>query len=448
MSRQFDSNYLTGLLQLQSSLNETAYGEFILTPFPMPPSAIEVIGLVVIMVLMILCNAGGVGGGGNSTPFIVVFFNLTLIECIPIGNFLGFISAFFRFIINYREKHPNNPDKLAIDYEIIELTMPLLYLGTLFGVQIGTRLPEIYLAVIFAILLFFVAYKTSEKAYKMIKDENKKLQISKEDQLSYNDKTLALKTSLLEKESNTVGKNDHERQNQLENKDEKQSAQLRYIMKQESQHFTPRRCLNFALTLIFLITTSMLLNSKDIFTVSDYVKYAAVGLFIVYSIGCTIVISKTLQKNYHIKLNEGYQFDKNDITYENPGQLIKVIVLCFISGILGGIVGISGGIILAPLFIQLGMLPTLVSSTNQYLALISTISVSFQYWYLGMLNTEFVIVLGIICMIGCYIGVKQVQVMVKKSGRQSIIVVALAFVLFASFLMIPVKYWLKSIGQQ
>ncbi|CDW89908.1 UNKNOWN [Stylonychia lemnae] len=402
----------------------------------------EVTGLILILGLIILCNAGGLGGGGNSTPFIAVFFNLSLIECIPIGNFMGLISSLFRFIINFREKHPNNPNRLAIDYEIIELAMPVLYLGTLLGVQIGTKLKEIYLAVIFAILLFFLTYKTSKNAYKMIQDENQKLKLRSQMDNQLN-------TKLIENDKIIKDTNDHEKKHIIEiNSKHEQSSQLQNILKQESQHFTLRRCMNFALNLMFLITTSMLLNSKDIIRVSDYIKYGAVGLFIIYAVIYTFLISKSLQRNYHIKRLGGYIFDKNDITYEKTNHLIKLIVLCFFCGILGGIVGIPGGIILAPMFIQLGMLPIIVSSTNQYLALISSISVSFQYWYLGMLNKQFIVALGIICIIGCYIGLKIVQVKVKKSGRQSIIVVALAIVLFASFFMIPVKYLLKNIAPQ
>ena len=88
------------------------------------------------------------------------------------------------------------------------------------------------------------------------------------------------------------------------------------------------------------------------------------GLFIIYAFVQTTYISRILKKNYLIKVNEGYKFDKNDITYENFNKLITVVVLCHISGILSGIVGLSGGIVLGPLFLQLGMLPIVVASTN------------------------------------------------------------------------------------
>lgn len=83
------------------------------------------------------------------------------------------------------------------------------------------------------------------------------------------------------------------------------------------------------------------------------------------------------KKVHKLKTQMGYKFDKGDISFENYPAIFKICLLCHISGILGGIVGIAGGIILGPLFLQLGMLPMIVASTNQYLALISTIAVSF-----------------------------------------------------------------------
>ena len=120
-----------------SALNSSAefsYQNPTLTDFPNPPSFANISGIVLIFLMIVLCNAGGLGGGGNLTPFIVIFFGISYIESIPIGNFIGLISALSRFIINYNQKHPNNKNRVSMDYEIIELTMPILYLGTLFGV--------------------------------------------------------------------------------------------------------------------------------------------------------------------------------------------------------------------------------------------------------------------------------------------------------------------------
>lgn len=54
------------------------------------------------------------------------------------------------------------------------LTMPLLYLGTLFGVQIGTIISEVALALTLAATLLLVTYSTSLKALSLYREENKR----------------------------------------------------------------------------------------------------------------------------------------------------------------------------------------------------------------------------------------------------------------------------------
>ncbi len=72
-----------------------------MTDFPIPPNTVEIVGVFLIMMMVILSNAGGLGGGGNLTPFIMIFFKISLIECIPIGNFIGLITSLSRFVINF-----------------------------------------------------------------------------------------------------------------------------------------------------------------------------------------------------------------------------------------------------------------------------------------------------------------------------------------------------------
>lgn len=80
-------------------------------------------------------------------------------------------------------------------------------------------------------------------------------------------------------------------------------------------------------------------------------------------------------------------------------------LVCFISGIVGGMVGIAGGIILAPVFLAMDMNPTVVAGTNQYLALISSISVTTQFINMGILNFEYAAFLGGFIIIGSILGV-------------------------------------------
>ena len=107
-----------------------------------------------------LSTAGGIGAAGSVTPIKLIFFNLSIFECVPISNFFGFTAALTRFCLNFRMKHPNNNARTVIYYDMVELTMPILYLGTIIGVQIGTKLSEVQLVVALASVLLFLTVTT------------------------------------------------------------------------------------------------------------------------------------------------------------------------------------------------------------------------------------------------------------------------------------------------
>jgi uncharacterized membrane protein YfcA len=67
-----------------------------------PPTGLEIIGIFFLIFFIIIANAGGLGGGGIFTPFMMLFFKLSIFECVPLANFFSFISALNRFVVNFR----------------------------------------------------------------------------------------------------------------------------------------------------------------------------------------------------------------------------------------------------------------------------------------------------------------------------------------------------------
>ena len=63
--------------------------------------------------------------------------------------------------------------------------------------------------------------------------------------------------------------------------------------------------------------------------------------------------------------------------------------------------------------------------------------------YKGQLNYGYFLVIGTFIFLSSYLGLIQVARIVKKTGRQSIIIFVMAFVFIVSFLILPVKYLLK-----
>ena len=100
----------------------------------------EIAGISSITIMNMLAAAGGLGGGGIVIPFLMIFMGMPISECVPITNAFGLITALTRFILNFQQTHPYRPWRKVIDYEIVTLTMPMVYFGSLIGVQVGAMM--------------------------------------------------------------------------------------------------------------------------------------------------------------------------------------------------------------------------------------------------------------------------------------------------------------------
>jgi uncharacterized membrane protein YfcA len=94
---------------------------------------------------------------------MMIFFRIPIKECVPLANIFGLISGIVRFIYNFHTKHPNNVQRTVLDYEIITLTMPILYLGTLLGVRIQLLMTPDQVVVALMIVLLYVVYSSMKK---------------------------------------------------------------------------------------------------------------------------------------------------------------------------------------------------------------------------------------------------------------------------------------------
>ncbi len=95
---------------------------------------------------------------------------------------------------------------------------------------------------------------------------------------------------------------------------------------------------------------------------------------------------------------------------------------------------------MSPLFLSLGVLPEVSAATNQYIGMISTLSVTFQFIYKSQLNFAYTGFLSVFIFVSGLLGLTYVNKLVKYTGRQSVIVFILTFVLFSAFLLLPLKY--------
>lgn len=145
-----------------------------------------------------------------------------------------------------------------------------------------------------------------------------------------------------------------------------------------------------------------------------------------------------LKKEYLLKEENNYQFVKGDVVW-NQRTIIKFLIFAIIAGFLSGAVGLSGGVLFTPMFLEFGIAPSVASSTSMYMAMFATGSSSVLYMFSGYVIYDVTFWLSAFSVIGTYLGSTIIGAAVKKSGKQSILVWLLAVVITASAIIVVVE---------
>jgi len=111
-------------------------------PFKNQNLFMEIIGIVLMMILITLSNAGGTSGAGSNIPLMLIFFKMNMTEAVPVSGFVAVVATMLRFILNYKKMHPNNSERNTINYEIVMITMPAVFFGSFIGVTLNHKLAD------------------------------------------------------------------------------------------------------------------------------------------------------------------------------------------------------------------------------------------------------------------------------------------------------------------
>lgn len=134
----------------------------------------ESVGLVLIFVLVAVSNAAGLSGAGSNIPIMLLLFGLGMEQAIPLSTCVAVAATCFRFIYNYKLTHPCDPTRSCIDYEVVLIAMPGVFLGSLAGVQLHRYLvPQWASILLFEIVLVWSISTTFQKCTKLMSEERR-----------------------------------------------------------------------------------------------------------------------------------------------------------------------------------------------------------------------------------------------------------------------------------
>jgi len=162
----------------------------------------------------------------------------------------------------------------------------------------------------------------------------------------------------------------------------------------------------FFLNFLALVLTNFLSGTKATpSNLSENGQMIVLASFVIVSLIFTYMAVKQIAHTEAVKEKYGYKFDETDTRFDSTKDVVKLAFFCGIAAVLCGCTGIAGGMVLGPLFLTYGMLPSIMSATNQYISMIAAFSVVLQFVYAGTLDLHHAVIFGGISCVACFIGI-------------------------------------------
>lgn len=419
-------------------------------------------------------------------------------EAVAMSNLTIFFGCLTRYIKTFKNKHPLK-DSTSIDYGIVTCMLPLVMLGTTIGVQVNDLLPDTLVYILLFVTLLYLTYSSVAKSIETYKKETEatrkeKMKLQKIETQSINDDEPNKET---ENQKKSTEENKEEKlfeplmnsskqnfRSEIERKsiaridsklslakgpeitqddrdidDEDKEALygsrrsvyeeghinkvLNALIEAEKSHFRPTSVLAVLVPFIVILLITMFRGTREFRSIIKLERCKALdfvflgGLFLILIVH-TIFNIFFLKREYRIKEENEYQFVKGDVVW-NQKTITKFCIFAMIAGFISGAVGLSGGVLFTPLFLEFGIAPTVASSTSMYMAMFATLSSAILYMFAGYMIYPIAFWLSLFSTVGTYLGSTLILNAVKKSGRSSYLVFLLSFTIIISGITVAVE---------
>ncbi|KAF3685651.1 hypothetical protein FXO37_00403 [Capsicum annuum] len=116
-------------------------------------------------------------------------------------------------------------------------------------------------------------------------------------------------------------------------------------------------------------------------------------------------------------------------------RVLQLFVYCFfgiLAGMVGGLLGLGGGFIMGPMFLELGVPPQVSSATATFAMMFSSSMSVVEYYLLKRFPVPYALYFIAVATVAAFIGQHVVRKMIMILGRASLIIFILAFTIFVS----------------
>ena len=126
-----------------------------------------------------------------------------------------------------------------------------------------------------------------------------------------------------------------------------------------------------------------------------------------------------------------YKYAEGDIVWDNKAT-IYYPAICIVAGMCAGMFGIGGGIVQVPLMLHIGVNPKVASASSATMILFTSFTALTSFYVFGLLLEDYAAVGFVIGVAVTFVGQFGLTMLIKKLGRDSLIVFSVAAVVGVS----------------
>lgn len=449
-----------------------------------PPVGNVVICFVIILTIGSLGSGAGVGGGGIFLPMFSFLLDLNIknagyaTKATILGGSLGNM-----FYLSTR-KHPK-ANRPIIDYELGTVMEASEILGAVVGVVCNLILPDMVILIVLVVVLGFNCYLTTTKGIEKYNLETESFRAAERDlsqgterpEIELGSKkvityglTSSRKNIEIGEVSGTFGsaapgscesvyQTDRTRCVEIQNSitpptgilvqipseamindhgGEVESKEL-YKARVEAATQFPLWALSAAAVMTaFSVAYAIVKNSY--LNACTEARFFYLFLFVpipVYAL-CMFAFTWFVRRRHRRRRDCGYTFLETDVVWS--GRIVWVLPpVGLLAGFTAGLLGIGGGMIMGPLFVQMGLQPQVQAATSAYMVFWTGLSATFQYKYYNKISWNWILILVSIGFIDAQIGQRFINWYIKKYKRPSIIILILAMIIGIAIVALTIQ---------
>ncbi|XP_072994440.1 sulfite exporter TauE/SafE family protein 3-like [Typha latifolia] len=353
-------------------------------------------------------SVGGVGGGGIFVPMLTLIIGFDPKSSTAISKCMIMGAAASTVYYNLKLRHPTL-DMPIIDYDLALLIQPMLMLGISIGVIFNVIFPDWMVTVLLIILFLGTSTKAFMKGVETWKKE-----------------TIIKKEAARHLGSNGEGSEEVEYKplptgpsNSAQNKTKIIDPEVPILQNVYWKELG---------LLVFVWMAFLVLQVTKNYTSTCSTLYWVLNLLqIPVSLSVSLYEAISLYKGRRVISSKG-----NEGTDWKVHQLFVYCLLGVVAGIVGGLLGLGGGFIMGPLFLELGIPPQVSSATATFAMTFSSSMSVVEYYLLRRFPMPYAIYFVAVATVAAFVGQHVVRKLIILMGRASLIIFILASTIFVS----------------